>query len=79
MARDPTVLLLGEEVAQYNGAYKVSRGLYDKYGEKRVIDTPITGMLHLSCLSLRNGVCWISCRSITRRAETDLRIHDFQL
>jgi pyruvate dehydrogenase E1 component beta subunit len=36
--------MLGEEVAQYNGAYKVTRGLYDKYGDKRVIDTPITGM-----------------------------------
>ena len=42
MARDKNVLLMGEEVAQYNGAYKVSQGLYDKYGEKRVIDTPIT-------------------------------------
>ena len=42
MARDETVFLIGEEVAQYNGAYKVSRGLLDKYGEKRVIDTPIT-------------------------------------
>lgn len=44
MSRDSTVFLLGEEVAQYNGAYKVSKGLYDKYGEKRVIDTPITEM-----------------------------------
>ena len=42
MARDETVILLGEEVAQYNGAYKVSQGLLDKYGESRVIDTPIT-------------------------------------
>lgn len=42
MARDDSVFLIGEEVALYNGAYKVSRGLYDKYGEKRVIDTPIT-------------------------------------
>lgn len=42
MTRDPSVLLMGEEVAQYNGAYKVSRGLWDKYGSKRVIDTPIT-------------------------------------
>lgn len=36
------VFLLGEEVAQYDGAYKVSRGLWKKYGDKRVIDTPIT-------------------------------------
>jgi len=42
MARDDTVILLGEEVAQYNGAYKVSEGLLAKYGETRVIDTPIT-------------------------------------
>ncbi|AQT69615.1 2-oxoisovalerate dehydrogenase subunit beta [Anaerohalosphaera lusitana] len=42
MTRDDSVLLMGEEVAQYNGAYKVSRGLWDKYGDKRVIDTPIT-------------------------------------
>jgi len=41
MERDPTVFLMGEEVAKYNGAYKVSKGLYDKYGD-RVVDTPIT-------------------------------------
>ncbi|HEB30900.1 MAG TPA: pyruvate dehydrogenase complex E1 component subunit beta [Spirochaetes bacterium] len=42
MARDEDVLLMGEEVAQYNGAYKVSQGLLDKYGPERVIDTPIS-------------------------------------
>lgn len=42
MARDENVILIGEEVAQYNGAYKVSQGLLDKYGPKRVIDTPIS-------------------------------------
>jgi len=42
MARDENVILMGEEVAQYNGAYKVSQGLLDKYGPERVIDTPIT-------------------------------------
>ncbi len=42
MERDERVFLIGEEVAQYNGAYKVSQGLLDKYGDKRVIDTPIT-------------------------------------
>lgn len=42
MDRDENVILMGEEVAQYNGAYKVSKGLLDKYGEERVIDTPIT-------------------------------------
>lgn len=44
MERDERVFLLGEEVAQYDGAYKVSRGLWKKYGDKRVIDTPITEM-----------------------------------
>ena len=42
MARDDRVFLLGEEVAEYNGAYKVSKGLLDKYGPHRVLDTPIT-------------------------------------
>ncbi|HEY8617982.1 pyruvate dehydrogenase complex E1 component subunit beta [Phenylobacterium sp.] len=42
MRRDETVFLMGEEVAQYQGAYKVSRGLLDEFGERRVIDTPIT-------------------------------------
>jgi pyruvate dehydrogenase E1 component beta subunit len=42
MARDPDVFLMGEEVGVYNGAYKVSKGLLDKYGEMRVVDTPIT-------------------------------------
>jgi len=42
MERDENVYVMGEEVAQYQGAYKVTKGLYQKYGEKRVIDTPIT-------------------------------------
>lgn len=41
MRRDEKVFLMGEEVAQYNGAYKVSQGMLDEFGEKRVIDTPI--------------------------------------
>ena len=41
MRRDENVFLLGEEVAEYNGAYKVSQGMLDEFGEKRVIDTPI--------------------------------------
>merc|ERR1712048_1542630 len=40
--RDPNVFLIGEEVAQYNGAYKVSKGMWDRYGDKRIIDTPIS-------------------------------------
>jgi pyruvate dehydrogenase E1 component beta subunit len=42
MRRDPTVFLLGEEVAQYQGAYKVSQGLLQEFGDKRIIDSPIT-------------------------------------
>ncbi len=42
MRRDPDVFLMGEEVGQYQGAYKVSQGLLDEFGPKRVLDTPIT-------------------------------------
>jgi len=42
MRRDPNVLLIGEEVAEYQGAYKVSQGLLEEFGPRRVIDTPIT-------------------------------------
>merc|ERR1712195_324642 len=44
ITRDDNVFLLGEEVAQYNGAYKITKGLWTKYGDDRVIDTPITEM-----------------------------------
>ena len=40
--RDPNVVLIGEEVAQYDGAYKVTEGLWKKFGDKRVVDTPIS-------------------------------------
>jgi pyruvate dehydrogenase E1 component beta subunit len=42
MRRDPEVFLMGEEVAEYQGAYKVSQGLLEEFGERRVIDTPIS-------------------------------------
>ena len=42
MRRDETVYLMGEEVAEYQGAYKISQGMLDEFGSKRVIDTPIT-------------------------------------
>ena len=42
LARDPSVFLMGEEVAEYDGAYKVSKGLLDKYGPKRIVDSPIS-------------------------------------
>jgi len=44
LAHDDRVYVMGEEVAQYDGAYKITRGLWKKYGDKRVIDTPITEM-----------------------------------
>src|SRR5262249_59843973 len=42
MRRDPDVLVIGEEVAEYQGAYKVTQGLLQEFGPKRVVDTPIT-------------------------------------
>ncbi|MCP4922881.1 MAG: pyruvate dehydrogenase complex E1 component subunit beta [bacterium] len=42
MRRDESVFLMGEEVAEYNGAYKISQGLLDEFGDRRVVDTPIT-------------------------------------
>ncbi|KAH9151772.1 hypothetical protein AeRB84_005686 [Aphanomyces euteiches] len=42
LARDEKVFIMGEEVAKYNGAYKITKGLWEKYGDKRVWDTPIT-------------------------------------
>jgi len=42
LQRDDRVFLMGEEVAQYNGAYKVSKGLLDEFGPMRIVDTPIT-------------------------------------
>ncbi|MGB4057516.1 MAG: pyruvate dehydrogenase complex E1 component subunit beta, partial [Alphaproteobacteria bacterium] len=58
MRRDETVYLMGEEVAEYNGAYKVSQGLLDEFGAKRVIDTPITehGFAGMAVGSAMNGL-----------------------
>ena len=42
MRRDPAVFVMGEEVGQYQGAYKVTQGLLDEFGPMRVVDTPIT-------------------------------------
>ena len=42
MRRDDRVFIMGEEVAEYNGAYKVTQGMLDEFGPKRVIDTPIS-------------------------------------
>ena len=58
MRKDETDYLMGEEVAEYNGAYKVSEGLLDEFGAKRVIDTPITehGFAGLAVGSAMNGL-----------------------
>ncbi|XP_019620651.1 PREDICTED: pyruvate dehydrogenase E1 component subunit beta, mitochondrial-like [Branchiostoma belcheri] len=60
MKRDESVFLLGEEVAEYDGAYKVSRGLWRKYGDKRVMDTPITEVIFIVWLSLLCDVYMLS-------------------
>ncbi|MFY7811533.1 MAG: pyruvate dehydrogenase complex E1 component subunit beta [Flavobacterium sp.] len=61
MRRDDTVYLMGEEVAEYNGAYKASKGMLDEFGPKRVIDTPIAelGFAGIAVGSAMNG-----CRPI---------------
>jgi len=61
MNRDKSVFLMGEEVAQYHGAYKVSKGLHDKFGPERVIDTPITEM---GFAGLGVGAAMNGCRPI---------------
>lgn len=58
MRRDETVYLMGEEVAEYNGAYKVSQGMLAEFGEKRIIDTPIAelGFTGISVGAAMNGL-----------------------
>ncbi len=58
MRKDPMVLLMGEEVAEYNGAYKVSQGMLDEFGPKRVIDTPIAelGFTAIAVGAATNGL-----------------------
>lgn len=61
MAADPRVFLMGEEVGEYQGAYKISKGLLDKYGPQRVVDTPITeaGFTGIGC-----GAAYYGLKSI---------------
>jgi pyruvate dehydrogenase E1 component beta subunit len=61
MERDPDVFLMGEEVGVYNGAYKVSKGLLDRFGEMRVVDTPIT---ELGFTGLGVGAAMVGLRPI---------------
>jgi pyruvate dehydrogenase E1 component beta subunit len=58
MRRDPRVFLMGEEVAEYNGAYKVSQGMLDEFGPDRVLDTPIAelGFTGIGVGAAMNGV-----------------------
>jgi len=58
MRRDERVFLMGEEVAEYNGAYKVSQGMLDEFGEKRIIDTPIAelGFSAIAVGAAQNGL-----------------------
>ena len=58
MRADASVFLLGEEVAQYQGAYKISQGLLDEFGERRIIDTPITehGFTGMAVGAAMNGL-----------------------
>jgi len=58
MRRDENVFLMGEEVAEYNGAYKVSQGMLEEFGEKRVIDTPISelGFTSIAVGAAQNGL-----------------------
>ena len=58
MRRDERVFLMGEEVAEYNGAYKVSQGMLDEFGAKRVIDTPIAelGFAGIAVGAAQNGL-----------------------
>jgi pyruvate dehydrogenase E1 component beta subunit len=61
MLRDESVFLMGEEVAAYEGAYKVTKGLLDEFGEKRVIDTPIT---ELGFAGLGVGAAMVGLRPV---------------
>ncbi|MBN9351403.1 MAG: pyruvate dehydrogenase complex E1 component subunit beta [Chitinophagaceae bacterium] len=58
MRKDPNIILIGEEVAEYHGAYKVSQGMLEEFGAKRVIDTPITelGFASVAVGASQNGL-----------------------
>jgi len=58
MEKDDRIFLMGEEVGHYNGAYKVSKGLMEKFGERRVIDTPIA---ENGFVGIGIGAAWWAC------------------
>ena len=68
MRRDKDVFVMGEEVAEYQGAYKVTQGLLQEFGAKRVIDTPIT----------EHGFAGLGIGAALAGLEADRRIHDLQ-
>jgi pyruvate dehydrogenase E1 component beta subunit len=68
MRRDENVFIMGEEVAEYQGAYKVTQGLLDEFGSKRVIDTPIT----------EQGFAGLGVGAGLWRIAADYRVHDVQ-
>ena len=69
MERDDRVFLMGEEVAEYNGAYKVSQGMLKRFGPRRVIDTPIS----------EDGFAGIGIGAAMVGPAADHRVHDVQL
>lgn len=87
ITRDERVFLIGEEVAQYDGAYKMSKGLWKKHGDKRIVDTPITEM---GFAGLATGAAMVHDWTISRAmnvhfysllggSSTNLRVYDVQL
>src|SRR5690349_24145776 len=58
MRKDQSIVLMGEEVAEYNGAYKVSQGMLDEFGPERVLDTPISelGFAGIGVGAAMNGI-----------------------
>lgn len=84
ISRDDRVFLMGEEVAQYDGAYKMSKGLWKKHGDKRIVDTPITEM---GFAGIATGAAMVKepflpfqltfiLLLMKGRSSTHLRIHD---
>ena len=69
MRRDKDVFVMGEEVAEYQGAYKVTQGLLQEFGAERVIDTPIT----------EHGFAGLGVGAALVGPEADRRVHDLQL
>jgi len=71
ISRDERVFLIGEEVAQYDGAYKMSKGLWKKHGDKRIVDTPITEM---GVAGLATGAAMVKKFSYERKYKYFLRL-----